>query len=98
MTVLRAELALGRGCCAVGILHLVFRQLHIALAAVHYHVRFRAQQLAEAHELVHAEIVVFDAFPRGILARRSAVGIAQAVAPIVTADEVARRATGRWAR
>ena len=46
---------------------------------------------AQVKEFVKSHVVMLDAFPGRILARRPAVGIANAVFPVVAADEVAAR-------
>ena len=66
-------------------------QLGRAEARVDHHQRLRLQLAAEGDELVDAEVVVLDACPRGVLARRPSVAGADAVAPVVAAHEVAAR-------
>ena len=61
----------------------------VAKAAVHRDVRLGANQPAERHELVDPDVVVLHALPRGVLARRPPVALADAVAPVVAAHEVA---------
>ena len=45
----------------------------------------------KVHELVEADVVGLDALPGRVLARRPAVAVADAVLPVVAADEVAAR-------
>ena len=85
------SLPIGVVAARVGILDFLDGRLHVAQAAVDGDVRIGAQLAAEGHEFVDAEIVVFDALPGGIFPRRPAIGIAQAVAPVVSADEIAAR-------
>ena len=62
-----------------------------ALSAVDDHQRLGLDRAAERHELVDAEIVVLDALPGRVLSRRSAVGVSDAVPPVVAADEISAR-------
>jgi hypothetical protein len=91
VAVRRAEFAHGRIRSAVGVFEFLDRILHLALSAVDGDVRFRIQGLAEHHEFIQPEIIMLDAFPRGVLARRTAIPIAEAVAPVVTAHEIPAR-------
>ncbi len=63
----------------------------VAQAAVERDVGFGAENPAEGHELVQPEVIVFDAGPGRVLARRTAVAVADAIFPVVAADEVAAR-------
>ena len=76
-----------RGAVEVG--ELVDGVLGAAEAGVDGDVGLGAEQVAEGHELVDADIVVLDAGPGGVLAGRAAVAVADAVAPVVAGDEVA---------
>ena len=60
----------------------------VAKAGVNGDHRLGADLVAEVDELVDAEVVVLDAGPGRILARRPAIAGADAVAPVVAADEV----------
>ena len=62
-----------------------------SLAGVDRDVRLGADQAHQVHELVEAHVVVLDALPGRVLARRPAVGVADAVLPVVPAHEVAAR-------
>ena len=61
----------------------------VAEAGVDGDHRLGADFAAEVDEFVDADVVVLDAGPGGILARRPAVAGADAVAPVVAAHEVA---------
>ena len=63
----------------------------VAQPAVDGDVGLGLEQPAEGHELVDAEVVVLDALPGRVLARRAAVAVADAVVPVVAADEIAAR-------
>ena len=73
---------------AVDILELGGAGIGVAEAGVHRDDRFGVDGPAEADELVHAEVVVFDARPGGVLAWRAAVAFADPVTPVVTAHEI----------
>jgi len=91
VAVLGAQFAHRRVHAAVGVLDHVHGQLHVALAAVDDHVRLRVDFPTELHELVDAEIVVLDALPGRVLAGRAAVGVPDAVLPVVAAHEIPAR-------
>ncbi len=76
---------------AVAVGELVGRHLGAAEAGVHRDVGLGVDQLAQAQELVQTHVVVLDPLPGGVLARRPAVAVADPVAPVVAADEVAAR-------
>ncbi len=75
----------------VAVLELRGGGVGVAKPRVHRDPGLGLDQPAEAHELVHAEIVVLDAGPGRIRARRTAIAVADAVAPVVAADEIAAR-------
>ena len=93
MAVLGPQLAHGRVGRTVGVLDLFDGRFRIAQPAVDGDVRLGLQVAAKDHELVQAEVVVLDAVPGRVLARRTAVAVADAVRPVIAADEVSTRPT-----
>jgi hypothetical protein len=91
LAVLRAKRAHWRGRGAVDVFDLVGRRGDVAQAAVDGDVRLGADEAAKRHELVDADVVVFNALPCRVLARRTAITIADAIPPVVAADEVPAR-------
>ena len=79
------------GGCAVDVFDLFGGHGLRALAAVDRDVRLGIDEAAQVQELVDADVVVLDPEPGRVLARRAAVGITDAVLPVVAADEIAAR-------
>ena len=73
---------------SVRIFDLLNGSFHAAQSTVDGDVRFRFQQPAEHHELVQAKVIVFDARPGRVLARRPAIARSDAVLPVVATDEI----------
>src|SRR6266498_2188702 len=61
----------------------------VAKPAVHGHVWLYIEQTAQRHEFVGADIVWLNCVPDGIHDRRTLVGIADGVAPLMSGNEVA---------
>src|ERR1017187_1349234 len=91
VAVLGAKLAQGRAGGTVEVLHLLRGGALVGQAGIHGDIGFRADLAHQRHVLVNADVVGLDALPCGILARWPLVRIADAVLPVVAADEVAAR-------
>ena len=89
MAVLRAQAAHPRGRRAVRVLDVLRRRPGVAEAGVDGDVRLHAEQTAQRHELVRADVVGLDRVPGGIEHGRAPVAVADGLAPIVGGHEVA---------
>jgi hypothetical protein len=74
---------------SVAVFELSRRRISIAKTGVHRDPWLRVHQFAEPDELVHPKVIVLDARPGGVRARRTPVAIADPIAPVVAADEIA---------
>src|SRR5512138_265822 len=91
VAVLRAPVSADALCRRVAILDPLRRGIGVTKAGVYRNHRLGVNLAAEGNELVRAEIVVLDAGPRGVFARWATVAVADAIAPVVTTDEVPAR-------
>src|SRR5690349_17064492 len=67
--------------------------MRIAKTRIHGYVRINANELAQRHELVHADIVRLYGIPGMIKHRRALVDIADRIVPAPTREKVAARQT-----
>ena len=91
MAILRSPPAADGTRRTVAVLDLLGGRVIVAESRIDGNHRFGADLPTEIDEVVESEVVVLHAGPGGVLARRSAVAIADPVAPVVPADEVAAR-------
>src|SRR5207237_1524816 len=77
----------------VAVLDVIGGVLNRARAEIHPQHRLDAQLAAEIDELVGAELIGFDGAPGQLASPRAFVPRADAVAPVVAADEIPARVT-----
>jgi hypothetical protein len=76
---------------AVGVLHLVGGRPCIAKAAVDGDVRLDAEQFAQGHQLVRADVVRLHVAPVVIPLGRPFVGIADGILPVMVGNKIPAR-------